>query len=87
MAWMLAQCEEPGPCDGCGQWRWTVRCHLDAKGSGGDDIGNVCLMCDGPGDTCHRIQEKDTARFCRRFCVDLFAKATEYGHRYKEECE
>ncbi len=85
MAWMLAKAkEEPRPCDGCKRWRWTVRCHLDAKGRGAPDLSNTVLMCDGPGDTCHRIQEKDTARFCERLGVDLWARAAEYAREYAD---
>ena len=85
MRWMYRKMKEgPRPCDGCGRWRWTVRAHLDPKGNGAPDLGNVALICDGPGDTCHRVQEKDTERFCERSSRDLYQRAREYEREYTD---
>ncbi len=70
--------EGPRPCDGCGRWRWTVRCHLDAKGSGGADLGNVVLM----DPTCHDQQEKRTDAWIADHGVDLWARAAEYAREF-----
>ena len=76
---MLAKAKEgPRPCDGCKRWRWTVRCHLDAKGNGGPDLGNVVLM----DPTCHDRQEKKTEKFEREMSVDLRGKAQRYAEQY-----
>ncbi len=81
MAWMYRKMKEsPRPCDGCGRWRWTVRCHLDAKGNGGWDLGNVVLM----DPTCHDRQEKRTDRFIEETGVDLWARAREYEREYAD---
>ena len=83
MRWMLVKLKEgPRECDGCGRWRWTVRCHLDAKGNGGWDLGNVVLMCDGPGDTCHRKQEKRTDAFISESGRDVYEIAREYEREF-----
>ena len=85
MRWMLAKAKEGArECDGCGRWRWTVRAHLDPKGNGAPDIGNVVLLCDGPGDTCHRLQEKRTDAFISESGRDLYAKGRRYEREYED---
>lgn len=81
MAWMLHQLKAGRVCDGCGSKWARQRAHVQAKGSGGDDRGNVVLLCV----SCHGDQEKRTAAFCREKGVDLYAKAERWAARYEAQ--
>lgn len=57
------------------------RAHLRAKGSAGDDLWNVVLLCA----LCHALQEKRAEAFCAELGVDLFAKAAGHTERFLAE--
>jgi len=84
MAWMLVQVQNGERCEvdsaDCDYWPsgQAERVHLDAKGSGGDDKGNCCLLCHKH----HGLQEKRTAWFERRFKINLRARARRWAERY-----
>jgi hypothetical protein len=81
MRWMLERLREGQPCDcGCAHWA-TDRAHLIAKGSGGDDHGNVVLLWR----ECHGLQEKRTSVFCALRGVNLWAIAKQWAERYDRE--
>lgn len=82
MAWMAQQLLDWRRCDcGCGR-RATTRAHLDAKGNGGYDRGNVVLLTWWP---CHCKQEKRTDAFNAERGCDLYAAAKRWADQYEQE--
>lgn len=75
MRWCLDQLDRGVVCDMCGQRRANARAHVDPKGNGGFDAGGILLLCDGPGDTCHRKQEKRTDAVSKEIGKNLRAIA------------
>jgi hypothetical protein len=81
MAWMLEQVEAGRPCDGeCGRLA-TARCHLDAKGTGGYDLGNVVLLCAW----CHQASEKRADAYEAETGIPFRAKGRAWAAQYGEE--
>ena len=84
MDWLKAQILAGAFCDVCGgPSTGVVRAHLQAKGSAGDDLNNVALLCFW----CHGLQEKRTDAFIKDCGVDLWAKAREHTARWEQERE
>ena len=66
-------------CDGeCGRWA-TDKAHLDDKGTGGYDAGNVALLCRW----CHIESEKRVDKWIAERGVDLRAKAVQRWETYQ----
>ena len=82
MGWMGSK-PNPDNCDGCKRWRWLAVAHIIPRSQGGEDQGNAVRLCDGPGDTCHRKQEKRTDAFISESGRDLHEIAREYEHEYR----
>lgn len=81
MAWLLVKLVYGHLCDAeCGRMA-TDRAHLDPKSRGGDDKGNVALLCR----ECHTAQEKRTEYFEKERGVDLRAKAKVHLTEYQQE--
>ncbi len=85
MAWMYRKMKE-GPRE-CGRLRTLA---LDGAVSSGREgkrrvgsLGNVVLMCDGPGDTCHPSSGKGYGAFLRTIRRgDLYENARGYEHEF-----
>ena len=80
MAWLLEHLIAGSGCDACAN-RACHRAHLIPKSRGGDDRGNVVLLCSD----CHRRQEKRTEAFIQECRLDLFWKAKFWTRRYDAE--
>jgi len=78
MDWLLVELGCGRLCDACGEVLASARAHLKARGSGGDDLNNVALLCHG----CHTRQEKRTAAFIKECGVNLHTKAIAHTQRY-----
>jgi len=86
MAWMLIQAQNGARCEvdsaDCDYWPagMAERAHLEPKGSGGTDKGNVCFLCHKH----HELQEKRTEWFEQHFRVNLRDRAERWAAMYDD---